>query len=417
MHTAFLAALILAASDLDTESRPAFAPKAGSAFVVPSTILGERSGVSIVHGGFGSAMARDPKDPNVLYLLTDRGPNVSALAVDVKVFPVPEFTPRIGVFELGDKGLTRASVIEPRGADGRKLGGAPPAPARGVPVEAGLDASGKRVAPDAGGIDPEGLAAMPDGTFWIAEEYGPSLLHVAKDGAVLEWVRPGPEPRDLPLVLTRRRPNGGFEGLTRMAGSPRLAAIVQAPLGTGFGADTTARVVRILTFDAATGKTAQFLYPLVSPSTCCSDVALGLDGRLLVLERDSGVPGDKANAAVIKRVYAVDLAKATDVSDPRNTVRGLEVGGRVLEALTLDDLAAAGIRLAEKRLVLDLLALGYPHEKPEGLAVFDNGVLGVVNDDDFGIAPDGKGGVAPKRLPAAGGSVDAGTLRFYRLDK
>jgi hypothetical protein len=113
----------------------------------------------------------------------------------------------------------------------------------------------------------------------------------------------------------------------------------------------------------------------------------------------------------------VDLAKATDVSDPRNTVRGLEVGGRVLEALTLDDLAAAGIRLAEKRLVLDLLALGYPHEKPEGLAVFDNGVLGVVNDDDFGIAPDGKGGVAPKRLPAAGGSVDAGTLRFYRLDK
>src|SRR5262245_59023576 len=131
MKAACLLPIVLAAcpafsaAGLDADSRPAFDPKDGAALAVPGSVLAERRGVKITHGGFGSAMARDPRDPNVVYLLTDRGPNVAAAAADVKLFPVPEFTPCIGVFELGEKGLTRRSVIELRGADGRKLGGSP----------------------------------------------------------------------------------------------------------------------------------------------------------------------------------------------------------------------------------------------------------------------------------------------------
>jgi len=40
------------------------------------------------------------------------------------------------------------------------------------------------------GLDTEGMARLPDGSFWLGEEYAPSLVHVAADGKVLERVVP-----------------------------------------------------------------------------------------------------------------------------------------------------------------------------------------------------------------------------------
>ncbi len=34
--------------------------------------------------------------------------------------------------------------------------------------------------------DPESLRQAPDGSFWIGEEFGPFLLHLAKNGRLLE---------------------------------------------------------------------------------------------------------------------------------------------------------------------------------------------------------------------------------------
>ena len=57
-----------------------------------------------------------------------------------------------------------------------------PRAVNGVP----LDGEGHRLAPDPGGVDPEALVRLADGTFWVGEEYGPSLLRVAADGRILD---------------------------------------------------------------------------------------------------------------------------------------------------------------------------------------------------------------------------------------
>ncbi|PLW90477.1 hypothetical protein, partial [Mucilaginibacter sp.] len=43
----------------------------------PAVLFTTDAGVKVYNGGFGSAMAADPNDPNVFYLMTDRGPNVA----------------------------------------------------------------------------------------------------------------------------------------------------------------------------------------------------------------------------------------------------------------------------------------------------------------------------------------------------
>lgn len=102
------------------------------------------------------------------------------------------------------------------------------------------------------------------------------------------------------------------------------------------------------------------------------------------------------------------------MSDPAGTPHGLLAGGRTLETLSADELLAAGIRPARKTLLSDLVALGYPHDKPEGLAVVGD-TLAVLNDDDFGIDSDGAGGIQPKMLPGTD-TVNRNLVTFIPFD-
>ena len=95
------------------------------ATVVKPRVIAEFNGVKVYNGGFGSALAVDPKHPGYFYMLTDRGPNTDSTDEDKKVFPVPRFTPQIGRFRLeGDK-LTLVKTIEIKNAKGRKITGLP----------------------------------------------------------------------------------------------------------------------------------------------------------------------------------------------------------------------------------------------------------------------------------------------------
>ena len=49
-------------------------------------------------------------------------------------------------------------------------------------------------------LDPESFVRAPDGTFWVSEEFGPFLLHVAADGRVLE------PPVEVPGVRSPQNP-------------------------------------------------------------------------------------------------------------------------------------------------------------------------------------------------------------------
>jgi hypothetical protein len=255
---------------------------------------------------------------------------------------------------------------------------------------------------------------LRDGSFWVADEYGPNLVHFDTTGRAIERVSPfGSRGRTLPAVLAQRRPNYGFEGLTGDETGRHLVAIVQAPLDNPRAAGRESIHVRIVIFDSQTGSTRQYLYPLDAAGFFATDIAWLSPTRFLVLERDVAFPGgDPASAQ--KKVYAVDLSQATDVSDSADTPAGRLANGKTLEAASAADLVAAKIAPAAKSLVADLLEFAYPHDKPEGVVVFGPDEIGVVNDDDFSIADGGGGVAAAKRLPL-NGSVDANFLWVIRL--
>ena len=382
-------------------------------------VLGEFNGVKVYGGGYGSALATDPRAPGYFYLLTDRGPNTDSNEADKKVFPLPRYAPQIGRFRLqGDK-LVLVKVIEIRNAKGKKITGLPN-PAHGSTGEIAVDIQGRALRADPDGLDSEGLVALKDGTFWISDEYGPWLVHVGAKGKIMERIGPFPGAKSLPKVLALRRPNRGMEGLTVTPDGKTLVGLMQSPLDNpDAGARKTARLNRLLTFDPKTGASKQYAYLLDATSTAVSDIAAVTDHTFIVIERDPLFPGDPKSPSKMKRIYKIDIAQATDLSDPADGPNGKQVNGKTLEQLSDAELKDAGIVPVTKEVVADLMALpgGFPHDKAEGLAVISDTLIAVSNDDDFGIVPDGKGGIAPKRLPGANNMLDVSRVYFIRLEK
>jgi hypothetical protein len=380
-------------------------------------VLGEFNGVKVYGGGFGSALALDPKRPGYFYLLTDRGPNTDNNNPDDKVFPLPRFTPQIGHFKLDGDKLVLVKTIELKDAKGRKVTGLPN-PSHGNTGEIAVDLRGRKLGTDPNGIDSEGLVALRDGTFWISDEYGPWLVHVDAKGRTLSRVGPFAGPKSLPKVLALRRPNRGMESLTVTPDGSALVGMMQNPLDNPDPAIRKhSRLNRIVVYDPRTGESLQYGYLLDSPSAVVSDIAAISNTAYLVLERDQLFPGAPKSPSKLKRVYRIDISQASDLGDPHDARNGRLVNGKTLEQLTDAELAAAGIVTASKKLIVDLLAMrgGYPHDKAEGLAIISPTLIAVSNDDDFGIVPDGKGGIAPKTLPAENNRVDINRIYFIKL--
>jgi len=382
-------------------------------------VMREHNGVKVYGGGFGSALALDPKAPGYFYLLTDRGPNADSTDATKKVFPVPSFTPQIGRFKLeGDK-LVQVGVIEIKGPDGRKISGLPN-PDNGNTGEIAVDLEGKPLGTDPYGLDSEGLVALKDGTFWISDEYGPWLVHVDAKGKMLERVGPFAGEKSLPKVLAKRRANRGMESLTVTPDGKYLVGLMQNPVDNpDIAIRKTSKLNRIVFFDPKTGASWQYAYLMDETSSVVSEIAAITNTTFIVSERDQLFAGDAKSPAKLKRIYKIDIAKASDISDPSDSSSGKMVNGRTLEQLGEKELQDAGITPVTKELVVDLLALpgGYPHDKSEGLAIISDTLIAVSNDDDFGISPDGKGGMLPKKLPGMGNAVDINRVYFIKLDK
>jgi hypothetical protein len=144
-----------------------------------------------------------------------------------------------------------------------------------------------------------------------------------------------------------------------------------------------------------------------------SEILALSDTRFLVLERDDRFPRGSP-PATFKRIYEIDVTGATDISAPGALGARPIAGTKTLEQAGVDELAAAGIVPVTKRLVVDLLALGFPHDKAEGLAPGPDGSLLVSNDDDFGIGVGPDGAPTEKRVPATG-ARDASSVWQLRV--
>ena len=68
---------------------------------------------------------------------------------------------------------------------------------------------------------------------------------------------------------------------------------------------------------------------------------------------------------------------------------GLTIDGKTLETISAEEngwetLASNGIVPVSKTLIVDMIAeVAFPHDKMEGLIIFNDSTLGVINDDDF----------------------------------
>jgi hypothetical protein len=218
----------------------------------------------------------------------------------------------------------------------------------------------------------------------------------------------------LPRVIAGRRANYGIEGLALTPDGRSLVALLQGPLAASGG---DARLTRLLFYDLATGGTRQYAYVHDQPGLSNTAVAALSADELLVVERDGGFEGDARAPARHKRIYRARVAGATDLGDPEDGPRGRLFRGKMPEGMSGKEREAAGIRPVARELLLDLLALpgGYPHDKPEGLAVLGPRMLALVNDDDFGIT-DEDGRLVPKRLPGRGNARDRNRVLFIALD-
>ncbi|WP_069659900.1 esterase-like activity of phytase family protein [Arcticibacter eurypsychrophilus] len=391
--------------------------------VDPSILFTTTAGIKVYNGGFGSGVAVDPNEPDVFYMLTDRGSNVAGQIANSIIIGKPDFDPQIGKFRLKDGKLFLESVIDLKNEAGAKLNGIPNPVGMGASGETAYNLNGVVIAPSANGIDSEGLVRLADGSFWISDEYGPHIAHFDANGKMIERINPfgtGTGGRKIPAVFANRRANRGMEGLAITPDGKTLVGIMQSPMyNPSKTAIANSTVLRILTFDIATGATKQYAYLMDNITlTGVSDIVAVNATTFLTIERDGLFGGAASNPAIFKKVFKIDLSGATDISDAANGTAGKLYGGKTVEELNNQaGLQGAGIVPVTKTLVLDLLKdlpSVYPHDKAEGLALLPGNILVISNDDDFGVVDNGASGFAQKILPLTN-AVDRNRLYFVKL--
>lgn len=366
--------------------------------------------------GIGSGAGRRATDPAMTFwTISDRGANFTCGDVEdvfgvdgkticgdlknARIYPQPDYSPSIYRITLQDGAqgggtFTVDTVMPLRDGEGKPVNGLLN-PLTHASTEQPIDLSGKTLEQNPDAVDAESIVPMADGTFWVSEENGPSLLHVAADGKILRRIVPQgtegdfkgahyPVDGGLPAVLAKRFLNRGLESLAITPDNKRLATIIQNPLANP-DADTYrgSKNARLWTLDPATlAVTGEYVYTLddpqsfrLDPSKKQSDprisemMGLGPD-RFLVLERTDGTT----------KLYEVSLAGATDVHgtawDDLKTAPSLEQS---------KDLAAAKIVPVTKILRFDSADHPEVPVKIEGLALTGDGSLLMINDSDFGI--------------------------------
>jgi hypothetical protein len=377
-----------------------------SPVAVIATVGAAPDPVPVLNGGYGSALARDPAEPGIFFLLTDRGPNVDGRARGQKLFPVPSFGPRIGRFRFEHGRFVLQSAVVLTARDGTPLSGLPQRPGPGSTNEqaVGLDGSLLGLGGfDQHGFDTEGLAPMADGSFWVSDEYGPYLLHVTPQGREVVRVSPFGGGQRLPAVLAKRRPNCGLEGLALLPDGHTLAGLMQCPLENPSAAVPeirSTRLTRLLLYDTRTGTSRQYIHLLDHPTHLSSEIAALSAERFLVIERDLRWP---SQPGAFKQIHVVDLRGATDVTGDPRSARGLLVNGKTLEEMTIGGedpraaLARHGIRPASKTLVSDLVddLPGWNH----------------------GVASGEGGGRLVRKTDPVSGAPDYGEIRLVRLKR
>jgi hypothetical protein len=175
-------------------------------------------------------------------------------------------------------------------------------------------------------FDPEGFVVSPlNGHLLVSDEYGPALYEFDRNG---QFIRAFNNPSN---VIPRndsgvpnyadntgntkgKSGNRGYEGLSISPDGTKAYAMLQSQMRD----ELTGAYTRIVQFDTTSGDAeAQYAYKFdISGNSPGVSALVALDDhRLLVLERNNRGLGVGATVSgADKRVYAIDLSAASDVS-------------------------------------------------------------------------------------------------------
>lgn len=206
------------------------------------------------------------------------------------------------------------------------------------------------------GLDPEGIVRAPDGSFWMIEEENETIMHVSSAGQILQRLyAPG-------FSNATRVRGAGFEAIALSPDGNTVYGGHQTPLAGTPATDTNTFIVA---YDIPTATWRQYKVPLDAVASYAypagvTGVRMGMhdlffagydaQGReeLVYIERDN----QRDDKARDKRLYRV----------------------------TLPDYSTYDGSSLSKTLEIDMVALGYRLEKPEGLVIRGNRYY-VVNDN------------------------------------
>jgi hypothetical protein len=398
--------------------------------------------------GSGSSLAVAPRSwtrtsdgyQGTFYMLPDRGWNVTGtadyrarlnkLAITFKPADASAAMP------VGDRQRSVVATL----ADTILLTDAAGEPLTGLdPVEGGIRraANGLPDLPQASSgrvsIDPESLVLLPDGGFFIGDEYGPYIYRFSAAGHMLAAIRPPealipkrkgrdhfsssnpgpgaaePEPRN---PESGRQNNQGFEGLSLTPDGRFLVAILQsATRQDGGTAQETRRYTRMLYYDLSNSELPRLVREYVVPLPVFETVegkkrvaaqsellALG-ETRFLLLCRDAGNGyGTDGATSRYRKIALVDASQATNIAGsnydgtvpvaPNGKLAGGIVPATLAPFIDLNDnmqLSKLGLHSGEPNDRNNL------SEKWEGMALVPaldpanprDVFLFVVNDNDF----------------------------------
>ncbi|OOF40730.1 hypothetical protein BKK47_03090 [Rodentibacter mrazii] len=328
--------------------------------------------------GIGSGAFHRRSDPtNVFYTVTDRGPNIDcsdsrkilglSYCSKGKVFPVPNFSPTIYRLQLSENNQSSAKILDkiPLKTQSGKL-------ASGISnpnTETAYDINKNVLKDDVNGFDTEALVVTQTGEFYLADEYGPSIIYADQNGVIKNRFVPkgvkfelnGADytvTENLPAELRNRQLNRGFEALALSEDEKTLFFMLQSPY------DPKKRTITLYSMDIQSQTiNGQWLYELDTPDTFVKDnakkariqndvkiseiAAIG-DNELIVLERISKTT----------KFYKVKL-------EPNTTEKTVN-----------------------KELIVNTDDLDKFPTKIEGLAIISPQEWILVNDNDFGIEGD-----------------------------
>ena len=424
----------------------------------PPLLLPDVNDHAVDLGGIGSDLwhSRENDGPGIYWMITDRGPN----GEDPRTFPVPEFTPYIlkvrttnGTIEILESiPVTGLDSVTANGVTGiPNLKNLTEPPALNEIFYDCFGVAGEELDANPHGLDTEGIVRTSDATFWVVEEYGPSILKIASDGKVinrffphnlLNYLSPitGYNADDSSVSTPeifglKRKLNRGFEGIGLSPDEDTLYVALQSPLvnpNTSTGNDS--RNTRILAFDIASEQVVgEYVYRFQFTGPGDNDdefdvPSLGTTGR--ARPRDMKLSAltllDDNRMLVLERtdfkakIFLVDLRNATNIlgSSWDNIATSPS-----LETLNADGtLQSNGIVPLSKQFVLTLDStipvngISIP-QKIEGMTILDGKTIVIANDNDFGV---GTFAIDNEAIPPTCTLIDSGResqIIVIRLDK